>query len=78
MEIAVEAMQIVGGIAYTKEYPLEMYFRDAKIGQIAAGTVEVLKFLCEREIFNSLNLGGTEVKGDKEGKTKKPEKVAKK
>ncbi len=78
MEIAVDAMQIVGGIAYTKEFPLEMYFRDAKIGQIAAGTVEVLKYLCEREIFNSLSLEGTEVKGEKDGKPKKPETVAKK
>lgn len=78
MEIAVEAMQIVGGIAYTKEFPLEMYFRDAKIGQIAAGTVEILKFLCEREIYSSLNLDGTDGKAEKEGKAKKPEKVAKK
>ncbi|OLS14446.1 MAG: acyl-CoA dehydrogenase domain-containing protein [Promethearchaeota archaeon CR_4] len=64
MEIVVDAMQIVGGISYTKEYPLEQLYRDAKIAQMAAGTVEILKFLCEREIYSSLKLDKAE------GKTK--------
>ncbi|MHA1310672.1 MAG: acyl-CoA dehydrogenase family protein [Candidatus Helarchaeota archaeon] len=56
MEIVVEAMQILGGIGYTKEFPLEQLFRDSKISQISAGTVEILKFLCQREIYKAFNL----------------------
>ncbi|TFG04271.1 MAG: acyl-CoA dehydrogenase [Promethearchaeota archaeon] len=54
--IALEAMQILGGIGYTKEFPLEQLLRDSKISQISAGTVEILKFLCQREIYSALNL----------------------
>jgi len=56
MDICSDALQIAGGIGYTKDFPLEQLFRDAKISQIAAGTVEILKFLCQREIFNALKL----------------------
>ncbi|MHA1270065.1 MAG: acyl-CoA dehydrogenase family protein [Candidatus Helarchaeota archaeon] len=56
MDIVLDAMQILGGIGYTKEFPLEQLLRDSKISQISAGTVEILKFLCQREIFKSLNL----------------------
>ncbi|TFG25349.1 MAG: acyl-CoA dehydrogenase [Promethearchaeota archaeon] len=45
-----EAIQIAGGIGYSEEYPLERYYRDAKIGQISAGTVEILKYLITREM----------------------------
>jgi alkylation response protein AidB-like acyl-CoA dehydrogenase len=50
VRISQEAIQIVGGIGYSEEYPLERYYRDAKIGQISAGTVEILKFLISREM----------------------------
>jgi len=56
MEIVVDAMQVLGGIGYTKEFPLEQLLRDSKISQISAGTVEILKYLCQREIYKSLNL----------------------
>ena len=56
MEIVIEAMQVLGGIGYTKEYPLEQLLRDSKISQISAGTVEIMKFLCQREIYKALNL----------------------
>lgn len=51
VRITQEAIQIVGGIGYSEEYPLERYYRDAKIGQISAGTVEILKFLISREMI---------------------------
>ena len=51
VRIAQEAIQIVGGIGYSEEYPLERYYRDAKIGQISAGTVEILKYLISREMI---------------------------
>ncbi|MHA1728354.1 MAG: acyl-CoA dehydrogenase family protein [Promethearchaeota archaeon] len=56
MEIVSEALQVCGGIGYTKEFPTEQLFRDAKISQISAGTVEILKYLCQREIYRSLKL----------------------
>ncbi|MEM2144426.1 MAG: acyl-CoA dehydrogenase family protein [Candidatus Jordarchaeaceae archaeon] len=49
-----EAMQILGGIGYTKEYPVERYFRDVKIGQISAGSSEIMKFLIQRELFREI------------------------
>ncbi|NVM53100.1 MAG: acyl-CoA dehydrogenase family protein [Candidatus Helarchaeota archaeon] len=56
MDIVLEAMQILGGIGYTKEFPLEQLLRDSKISQISAGTVEILKFLCQRELYKALKL----------------------
>ncbi|HME55786.1 MAG TPA: acyl-CoA dehydrogenase family protein [Candidatus Lokiarchaeia archaeon] len=56
MQVVLEAMQILGGIGYTKEFPLEQLLRDSKISQISAGTVEILKGLCQKEIFNALGL----------------------
>lgn len=56
MEIVLDSMQILGGIGYTKEMPLEQLLRDSKISQISAGTVEILKFLCQREIYKALKL----------------------
>ncbi len=43
MAIATDALQIFGGYGYVKEYPVEKYFRDAKILQIYEGTSQVQK-----------------------------------
>ncbi len=43
MDVAVNAVQIYGGYGYTKEYPVEKYFRDAKILQIYEGTSQIQK-----------------------------------
>src|SRR5271157_1041917 len=56
MQVVLDAMQILGGIGYTKEFPLEQLLRDSKISQISAGTVEILKVLCQKEIYNALGL----------------------
>jgi len=50
VKITQEAIQVTGGIGYSDEYPLERYYRDAKIAQISAGTVEILKYLISREL----------------------------
>ena len=50
VRITQEAIQITGGIGYSEEYPLERFYRDAKITQISAGTVEILKYLISREM----------------------------
>ena len=43
MSIVTDALQIHGGYGYTKEYPIEKYFRDAKILQIYEGTSQIQK-----------------------------------
>ncbi|MHA1264805.1 MAG: acyl-CoA dehydrogenase family protein [Candidatus Helarchaeota archaeon] len=54
VQIVTDALQVLGGIGYTKEYPLERYFRDVKIAQIGAGTAEILRYLIQREIYKDL------------------------
>lgn len=45
MEITTKAIQIFGGYGYTKEYPVERMFRDAKITEIYEGTSQVQKMV---------------------------------
>ena len=49
---ATEALQIFGGYGYMKEYPVERYFRDARVLEIGAGTSEVQKLVISREVLN--------------------------
>jgi alkylation response protein AidB-like acyl-CoA dehydrogenase len=46
-----EAVQIMGGYGYTKEYPAEKYLRDAKLMTIGEGTSEIQKLVISREIL---------------------------
>ncbi|TML67190.1 MAG: acyl-CoA dehydrogenase [Actinobacteria bacterium] len=46
-----EAIQILGGYGYTKEFPVERYFRDAKITEIYEGTSEVQRLVIARSIL---------------------------
>ncbi len=48
LEIAIEAIQVMGGNGATRFYPVERIMRDMKINQIAAGTSEILKLLTYR------------------------------
>jgi alkylation response protein AidB-like acyl-CoA dehydrogenase len=50
-EVANEAVQIFGGYGYTKEYPVEKYFRDAKLCTIGEGTSEIQKLVIAREVL---------------------------
>ena len=43
MAVTVDALQIMGGYGYMKEYPLEKMMRDAKITQIYEGTNQVMR-----------------------------------
>jgi alkylation response protein AidB-like acyl-CoA dehydrogenase len=55
-EIAVktanDAVQIFGGNGYTKEFPVEKYYRDAKLCTIGEGTSEIQKIVIARESLN--------------------------
>ncbi len=46
-----EAVQIHGGYGYTKDYPAEKYYRDAKLCTIGEGTSEIQKIVISREIL---------------------------
>jgi alkylation response protein AidB-like acyl-CoA dehydrogenase len=51
VEVALEAIQIHGGYGYVKEYPVERYLRDAKLGTIGEGTSEVQRLVIARELL---------------------------
>lgn len=46
-----EAVQIFGGYGYTKDFPVEKYYRDSKLCTIGEGTSEVQKLVISREAF---------------------------
>ncbi|MGE5690192.1 MAG: acyl-CoA dehydrogenase family protein [Pseudomonadota bacterium] len=46
-----EAIQVLGGYGYTKEFPVERYYRDAKITEIYEGTSEVQRLVIARELL---------------------------
>jgi alkylation response protein AidB-like acyl-CoA dehydrogenase len=53
MWVTTEAIQIHGGMGYSKEYPIERYFRDAKVTEIYEGTSEIQRIVIAR---NQLSL----------------------
>jgi len=52
--VAKEAVQILGGYGYCKEYPAERYFRDAKITEIYEGTSEVQRIVIARNVLKEM------------------------
>ena len=50
VEVAIEAVQVLGGYGYTKEYPAERFFRDAKICEIYEGTSEIQRLVISRAL----------------------------
>jgi alkylation response protein AidB-like acyl-CoA dehydrogenase len=51
MKVTTDAVQILGGYGYTKEYPVERMMRDAKATQIYEGTNQVQRIVIARDIF---------------------------
>ncbi len=51
MWVTTEAVQIFGGYGYVKDYPVEKYFRDAKITEIYEGTSEIQRVVIARELY---------------------------
>jgi len=54
--VTTKALQIHGGYGYTKEYPVERNFRDARITEIYEGTSEIHRLIIAREIFRDAGL----------------------
>ena len=52
VEVANEGVQIFGGYGYTKDYPAEKYYRDAKLCTIGEGTSEIQKVVISRALLS--------------------------
>jgi len=55
-EIATDAMRILGGYGYTKEFPVERYFRDAPLMIIGEGTNEIQKTVIARQLVQKYKI----------------------
>jgi isovaleryl-CoA dehydrogenase len=53
--VGMNAIQILGGYGYTKEYPVERYMRDAKLMEIGAGTSEIMRLIIARDILKEID-----------------------
>jgi acyl-CoA dehydrogenase len=56
MKVSVDAVQMLGGYGYMKEYPVEKMMRDAKLLQIYEGTNEIQRHVISLEILGSLKI----------------------
>jgi len=50
-KVSIEAVQIFGGYGYTEDYPVERYFRDAKVTEIYEGTNEIQRMVVSKNIL---------------------------
>ena len=55
MEVTTDAVQILGGYGYIRDYPVERFMRDAKITQIYEGTNQIQRVVIAREILKALD-----------------------
>jgi alkylation response protein AidB-like acyl-CoA dehydrogenase len=53
VKTATDAVQIFGGYGYTKDFPVEKFYRDAKLCTIGEGTSEIQKLVISREVLKS-------------------------
>jgi alkylation response protein AidB-like acyl-CoA dehydrogenase len=51
VKVSTEAVQIFGGYGYTKDFPVEKFYRDSKLCTIGEGTSEIQKLVIAREIL---------------------------
>ena len=50
-QVALDAIQILGGYGYIREFPVERYMRDAKLIEIGAGTNEILRVIIAKQML---------------------------
>jgi alkylation response protein AidB-like acyl-CoA dehydrogenase len=55
MQVTTRGVQVLGGYGYTKDYPLERHFRDAKITEIYEGTSEIQRIVIARNLVKELS-----------------------
>ena len=51
LEVATEAMRILGGYGYTTEFPVERYYRDAPLMIIGEGTNEIQRLVIAKQLL---------------------------
>jgi isovaleryl-CoA dehydrogenase len=56
-QVSLDAIQILGGYGYTREFPVERYMRDAKLIEIGAGTNEILRVIIARQMLGAEIVG---------------------
>ncbi len=53
-KIVDDAMQVLGGVGYTTDFPIQQIFRNARLMRIGAGSDEIMKFLIARELLREI------------------------
>jgi hypothetical protein len=53
-EVVNHSMQVMGGIGYTNVYPIERFFRDARLQMIWTGTNEIMSLLIQHEFYREV------------------------
>jgi alkylation response protein AidB-like acyl-CoA dehydrogenase len=53
MKVTTDAVQILGGYGYIREYPVERHMRDAKITQIYEGTQQIQRVVVARQVMGA-------------------------
>ena len=53
MRVTTDAVQVLGGAGYTRDFPVERYFREAKVMQIFEGTNQIQRLVIARELTNA-------------------------
>jgi len=56
VNVTYSALQVLGGIGYTKEYNIERFARDARLMPIGGGTSEILRYLIQREVYKEFRV----------------------
>jgi len=51
VKVSTDAVQIFGGYGYTKDFPVEKFYRDSKLCTIGEGTSEIQKLVISREVL---------------------------
>lgn len=51
MQVTIDAVQLLGGAGYTRDFPVERMIRDAKITQIYEGTNQILRVVMARSLL---------------------------
>jgi alkylation response protein AidB-like acyl-CoA dehydrogenase len=62
MRVTTDAVQVLGGVGYTRDFPLERYMREAKVMQIFEGTNQIQRMVIGRSLGAKTHIhiaGGT-------------------
>ena len=58
MKVTTDAVQVLGGAGYTKDFPVERFMREAKVMQIFEGTNQIQRLVISRDLARNLKRAG--------------------